>query len=296
MKKPITNKLEIGWDLAMISFSVLLKNKVLFIFPILSTISLLFVLASFLGGVIAITNIHIPENIIEYIFEELMISANYMMLFAFYLVNYFVIIFFNMGLMHSALMVFNGNKPKVGRALLFCFSRIGSIFVWSILSATVGFIFRLIEDKSEYIGSIISGLLGMLWSVMTFFVVPIMAYEKLNLKAAIKRSSKLLKKTYGERLGAFSAFGILWILILIAVIIPIYVLYRNNHLSNDMFLYTVGIFVCIISVFMATADIIFKAAAYQFSVGGATGEFDKGNLDSIFIEQKNLKKGFKQED
>ena len=79
---------------------------------------------------------------------------------------------------------------------------------------------RIIEDKNEKIAAVIAGIFGMLWSVLTFFVIPVMAYENLGVFQAIKRSSSLLKNTWGERVGANFAFGMIGFIMFILIAVP----------------------------------------------------------------------------
>ena len=88
----IFNRLSNGWQISMNSFKVLRANKQLIIFPILSSISLMLVLASFVTVVLAgsgwdVDNIQEPGQV-----------GSILVLFLYYLVNYFVVVFFNMSI------------------------------------------------------------------------------------------------------------------------------------------------------------------------------------------------------
>ena len=80
-----------GWELAKESFNVLRMDKELLVFPLVSGLSCLLVLASF----------GLPLWNSEYaatLFQDGQAPQDplaYVLLFAFYLVNYFVIVFFN---------------------------------------------------------------------------------------------------------------------------------------------------------------------------------------------------------
>src|SRR5215471_15122659 len=168
-----------GWTIAMNSFKVLKENKQLVIFPILSGISLMLVIGSFVVGILATAGWDV-ENI-----EGGRWFFNYGIMFLFYLVNYFIVVFFNMALIHCTHLYFKGEKPSVSDGLRFSLSRIGVIFSWAVVAATVGFILRIIQENAGWLGKIITGLIGVVWSIATFFVVPIIAYEKLGPLAAI---------------------------------------------------------------------------------------------------------------
>ena len=65
------------------------------------------------------------------------------------------------------------------------------------MAATVGLIFRLLEENLGKIGQIIAALAGVAWSITTFFVVPVLAYENLTPIAAFKRSAQIMKEKWG---------------------------------------------------------------------------------------------------
>src|SRR5215204_814828 len=88
------DRLSNGWTLAMNSFRVLKENKQLIIFPVLSGISLVLVMGSFVLIFWGI-NGWPDENA-----EDPRSLSNYLLMFLFYLVNYFVVVFFNMALIH----------------------------------------------------------------------------------------------------------------------------------------------------------------------------------------------------
>src|SRR5690349_6668954 len=97
-------RLSNGWKIAMNSFKVLQANKHLIIFPILSSISLILVIASFFTGLLAYAGWDIDR------IEEFDQSTYYLFAFCFYIVNYFIIVFFNMALIHCTRLYFHGEE------------------------------------------------------------------------------------------------------------------------------------------------------------------------------------------
>src|SRR5687768_10017431 len=212
------DRLSNGWTLAMNSFKVLKENKQLIIFPMLSGISLVLVMGSFILVFLGVNGW--PEEGAED-------SSNltyYLYLFLFYLVNYFVVVFFNMALIHCTRLYFRGEEVSINAGLRFSLSRIGTIFSWSVFAAIVGSILRIIQEESGIIGKIITGIIGIVWSVATFFVVPIIAYENLGPIAAFKRSAQMMKQKWGESLGANFSFGLIQFLAMIVLIIPCFII------------------------------------------------------------------------
>src|SRR5687767_15620888 len=101
-------RLSNGWTLAMNSFKVLKENKQLVIFPILSGISLVLVMGSFILVFLGINGW--PDDSVEGSSSNL---TYYLYMFIFYLVNYFVVVFFNMALIHCTRLYFRGEEVSV---------------------------------------------------------------------------------------------------------------------------------------------------------------------------------------
>src|SRR3954454_24668651 len=94
----IFTRLSNGWSIAMNSFKVLQAKKQLIVFPILSGFSLLLVTASFLTAALAKSGWHFSS------IEHYSKPMQYSLLFLFYFINYFVVVFFNVALMHCTRM------------------------------------------------------------------------------------------------------------------------------------------------------------------------------------------------
>jgi hypothetical protein len=184
-----------GWNIAMNSFAVLKENRQLILFPILSGISMILVIASFVVVLIAAGRWDLD------VVSDRSDIINYVFVFLYYLVNYFVIVFFNTALIHCTHLYFNGEEPTIAKGLRFSLSRIGVLLSWAAFAATVGTALRILQDNLGSIGKIVTGLIGIVWSVTTFFVVPVIAYENLGPIAAFKRSASLMKEKWGESLA-----------------------------------------------------------------------------------------------
>jgi hypothetical protein len=59
---------------------------------------------------------------------------------------------------------------------------------------------KALENAHERAGAIVSALLGTAWSVITYFVVPVLVVEKVGPFDAMGRSLALLRRTWGEAL------------------------------------------------------------------------------------------------
>ena len=196
-------RLSNGFELARSSWQVLREDKKLIVFPIISGLGCLLVLASFAVPLAVFTR-----------WNEFMDNQNnfrppvwmYVVAFAFYFCNYFVIVFCNAALISCALLRFNGESCTLTDGFQAAASRLPQILAWALVSATVGVVLKVIENANEKVGEFVSAILGTAWTIMTYFVVPVLVVEKLGPFAAVGRSIEILKKTWGESL--VGGFGI----------------------------------------------------------------------------------------
>ena len=268
------DRLSNGWKLAMNSFKVLKENKQLIIFPFLSGISLVLIMGSFVLVFLGVNGWDL-ENA-----GDQGRIGTYLMMFLFYVVNYFVVVFFNMALIHCTRLYFRGEEVTVNAGLRFSLSRIGTIFSWALFAGTVGTILRIIQEESGIIGKIITGLLGVVWSIATFFVVPVIAYENLGPIAAFKRSAQMMKQKWGESLGATFSFGIIQFIAIIILIIPCFFIGAAIHPIAGVALAILGAF--LITAVFSAAQTIFVSAVYHNITDEPVKHFNQQMIDSLF--------------
>ncbi len=271
------DRLSNGWKLSMNSLKILKANQQLIIFPILSGISLLLVIGSFFTVTLANAGWD-PENI-----GEVSSAGYYALLFLFYLVNYFIIVFFNMALIHCTRMYFKGEEVSVKAGLQFSLSRVGAIFSWAVFAATVGLILKTIQENSGLIGKIITGIIGIVWSVTTFFVVPVIAYENLGPIGAFKRSTQMMKQKWGESLAAGFSFGLIKFLAILIIGFLLFLIGSIVHPFLGIGLAVIAAF--IIMAIMSAAETIFVSAVYHNINGDPVEHFSQQLIDDLFTKK-----------
>lgn len=194
-----------GWNLAIESWRVLRLDKELLVFPLLSGLACVLVLASFAGPLWLTGYIEVLGDNPDAHRDPIA----WLLLFAFYTVNYFVIVFFNAALVACAAIRFRGGDPTVSDGLSAAGQRLPQIAGWALVSATVGVILRLIESRSERAGQFVASLLGTAWTIVTFFVVPVLVLEGVGPIDAGKRSLAIIREAWGESLVANFGIGLL---------------------------------------------------------------------------------------
>lgn len=217
----------------------------------------------------------------------------YIYAFAFYFCCFFVIVFFNTALTACAMKVYSGGSPTVAYGLSIAVKRLPAILAWALVSASVGLALKAIENVHEKLGKWIAALIGTAWTVLTYFVVPVLVLEEANPFTAVKKSATTLKKTWGEGvLGNFS-LGLFAIVLAIPVYLVVGALLYMGFTTGSTTLMGLAILVAVLSLILlaaanSAADTIFKALLYNFATGGTIPEeVDEDQLSSAFGSPPN---------
>ena len=216
-----------GWNLSKQSWQVLKLDKELILFPLLSGIACLLVTASFAVPVLALVEVDRPTSQTATA-DGSQTSPTDVLTFlgalAYYVANYFVIIFFNSALIACALIRFKGGNPTLRDGFSAAFARLPQIFCWALVAGTVGMLLRMLQSNTENrLSRFLVSLLGVAWSSATYFVVPVIVVEKLGPLAAGRRSLDILRSTWGESLGARFGIGCIVALMMLVSFVPVIV-------------------------------------------------------------------------
>lgn len=271
-----------SWSLIKSSAKVLQADRELLIFPILSSIAVLALSAVFF----------VPMLLVGY-FNKMASQglglADYLILFLFYLLQYLIIFFSNTALVGAAMIRIRGGDPTVKDGIKIAYDRFVSIFFYALIAATVGILLSFVKNKGNTLAKIVVSLIGFVWNVATFLVVPVLAVEDVGPIEAIKRSVAYLKNTWGEQLiGSFS-IGALFNLVLIVIMVAAGALVALlvNAGAQPWAYFAVAavavLFVLAISLVNSTLTGIYTAAVYQYaSTGDAGNYFDSSVIKDAF--------------
>ena len=267
----MANAFSRSWEITKLSFNVIKQDRELLVFPILAVIfSVAFIAAILFPPIIS----GLTAANTEYYG-----IAEYAILFLVYLGLSFIATFFNVCVVYTAKKRFEGGNATLGESINFAVSRISPVFLWSVVSATVGIILRLIDEMAERAGRsgqillyITRSILGMVWGIVTVFVIPGMVYYNLGPFDAIKKSVAVLKKTWGESLIRYYGLGLAQFLFMIigaVLFIPIFMVLSAIGIFGIITSVIIGIlyFLTVILVF-GIASQIFNTALFVYADSG----------------------------
>src|SRR5262245_12838186 len=134
----------------------------------------------------------------------------------------FAVIYFNVALAAGADQVLRGEQPDIPAARGVARSRIGSIAAWALVSAVVSVVLGAVRDRGSAVGGIVATVGGAIWSLVTFLVVPVLAFEGIGPFAAMKRSAGLFRQRWGQQVtGNVVIGGIAGLAVVIGVAVAV---------------------------------------------------------------------------
>ncbi len=248
-----------GLALVQQSYAVLKHDKEIMLFPLISMILTIALFFSFMIPLFFMSDGAPIQHS----------SMYYLGLFGYYLISYFIVIFFNTGLITCAHIRLNGGDPTFSDGIRNAAKHIGRIFVWALISATVGIVLQMISERSNMLGKIAVALVGMAWSLLTFFVVPVMIFENVSVIQSIKQSGHLFKKTWGENvIGQFS-MGFFFMILGLLGVIPIAAgIILKSGLLVLISLPFVVLYWVLLGIISSSLNGIFTTALYTYAKTG----------------------------
>lgn len=269
-------------ELARASWSVVQADKELMWFPVMSFIALVLILGSVAAPVVVLGGLG-PETAAE------PSPVSWLGVLAFYVLAYFIGLFFNTALVGAAMIRLDGGNPTVGDGLRIAWSRVGRIFGYACIAATVGMFLRALEDRVGWIGTIIVKLIGVAWALATFLVVPVLVTRDIGPVDAVKESAVLLKETWGENIignvGLSFAFGVAYFGLLVLFGVAIGLAIQANLPAVIAALVLVGVVsFLLLATLQATMQGVYSAALYRHATHSGTQVpgFGPGLLEAAF--------------
>lgn len=253
-----------SWQLVKASAAVLRSDRELMLFPLLSGVATLVVLATFLVPVFALR-----------IFDGGFSVGGAVLGFLFYFCQYSVIIFFNCALVGAAMIRLDGGDPTLRDGFAAARSRLPAILGYAAIAATVGVLLQGLKSRdNNFLVRLVGSGLGAAWTLATFLVVPVLVSRDIGPIDALKQSVALLKRTWGEnavgQLGIGAAFGLLtFALALLGIGLTVLAAQASVALAVAVAVLAV-LAVLLLGIYQAALSGIYSAALYRYAVSHET--------------------------
>ena len=257
-------------DLLSETWRVLVKDRELLLFPVMSgAVTLIIILSFLLPAIFFGLTDQISRTNPIFIFAAIYI---------FYFVSYAVVIFFNTGLITCAAIRLSGGDPTIRDGLSNAIRHLGSILAWAAVAASVGLILDTISRRSGLLGRILIAIIGFVWSLSTFLVIPVMIFEDKGVFEAVHESFALLKRTWGENIIANFTLGILYIPAILMMLFCVVTPFFGNIWVIFASISVTILLIAVAGIVHSALQGIFITALYYYARTGEMPHYIRGDI------------------
>ncbi len=221
---PKRGKLKTGWLLFKQSLSIIMRHPGLWRYMVMSIGINLVITIIFAGAIL----VDILTNQQLLVLQTSSGESDFTPTIALYGIAAIVVyistvvsFFYATGLAAHTLALFKGSQSTYAQNIAVARQKLPAILTFSLITVTVGFLLRLLEQRFQLIGFIVARIIGLGWELATTFVIAIIADSNKNGASAIGESVQLFRATWGETItGRVSLAGLL-IIIYLFVSVPL---------------------------------------------------------------------------
>jgi hypothetical protein len=248
-----------GWRLAKASWQVLSRDRELLAIPLIAGLLSLLVFAAVAGpGVLLLDGGSENDSSSSWAIWIVLAVAG--------LLATWVSVIGQAAVVSGAGQRMDGADPTLGSAFAGARTRTGRLFEWAVLATVVAIVLDVIQERLGLAGRILGSLGGLAFSVMSFLALPVIVFEDVGAIDGFKRSSQLLRGTWGEQLTFTFGMG----LVGIVAALPGVALAVGLGVTGVAALQVVGVVLGALWVLAVVAVVsclsaVFKTALYRYA-------------------------------
>ena len=218
--------------------------------------------------------------------------AGYVVVFIYYVLAYFIVNLYAAGLVANTIDIFHGQSKPYKEYMKLARSKAGTLFMFSVIEATIGMILRAIAERSRLLGRIIVWIVGAAWSIARLFVIPVIVTTDESAVSSIKTSTLLLKATWGENIIGRLGFGIatfLIYLLLFVIAIPVVIATAalGGVIGAAVGVSLVVVAFLVVTIFFSAASSVLNTALFYYAqYKQVPAAYDPELMNSVFVPGK----------
>ena len=225
-------------------------------------------------------------------------GTNLLMILAFYLFLSVGMMYLQVALVATLQSYLAGGGLAFSEGFSIASARRGPLVRWAVVAASVGWVLRYLEwaarRRTGYAGGVASrvtsSMFGSAWSIATFFAVPIIAAEGPNVRDALRRSSLVVRRRWGETI--VSTVGIapfMTVLALALAAVPfiaglglLAVGGTMGDVLGAVFLILAGFVLLFARITAGMLSAVYAGVLYRHATGGGSPMFPQEMVDEAF--------------
>jgi Family of unknown function (DUF6159) len=259
-----------SWSLVKSSFRLLRHDRKLLVLPLVSLITIGLSGAAWLVTVWSVHPLVQTRTVFDgFGMKEktgLSLTPLTIAMLAFgFAVLTFVSMFFNAALIYGANQRLSGQEPTLRSSLRGAGKHVGPIALWALFSATIVVVARGAAQRAGLLGRIVISIVGTLWAVATFFVLPILIIEGASVNEAFDRSKSMVRRTWGEQVIGNAAISYLFgpVMLITMIIVGLGAIF----VSYWLLLLLPFVLLAVITLSNAVS-VVFSTVLYHFANSG----------------------------
>jgi hypothetical protein len=212
-----------------------------------------------------------------------------------YFASMFLATFFNVAFYSEIIAALNGKGVSFRRGFSTARSRLPSILAWSLLAGLVGWIIRSIEERLPFAARIVTGLIGMAWSIAAVFAIPVIIQEQpmRNPVKILQQSALALKRTWGEGLIGYVGFSagsaIIFLCSVPLLLLAAFLAFSLERYWLSAVVAAIWVFsLLFIAYISSVAGHVYRCALYIYAAEGVVAEpYNQDLLDMAWKVKKS---------
>jgi hypothetical protein len=193
--------------------------------------------------------------------------------------------FFNAAVAHCAFRYFDGAEPTVEEGLRAAWAARRTIAVWALTSATLGTVLYVLEDTFGFLGSAARLVFDIAWSLLTFFVVPVIVVEDApDLRTILRESGSAFRETWGESVTASLGISLAVLPVILAGGVCFAIAYLALSGPSAWLVGGVGLLAAVAGIVTSQVlGMIARVALYEYATSGdRVGPFEGRDPADVF--------------
>jgi hypothetical protein len=266
-----------GWKLTKLSWRIIREQPAALAMPLVAAAAEGAIAAGYVFGVTG-THVFRDNNAVHYIeLYPLLVVLTLVATFA----NAVIVAIADARLRQQPISVRQALSDTVGRLPL--------LLGWALLSATVGLVLRILEERLPIAGRIAAAVAGVAWSLATVLVVPVLVLEGVGPVTAVRRSGQLFRERWGEQLSGQAMIG----LPIFLCSLPFFII--GGVIASKVLVLGIVIIALTLGIMVALSGAlsgVFQTALYRYAVDGQSPQsFADGDLADAFRPKKRRFQG-----
>lgn len=182
----------------------------------------------------------------------------------------------------------DGGEPTVGTSLATALHRGGRLLEWALLSTVVALVLDAVSDRLGFAGQILGSLGNLAFRVLSFLALPVIVFEDVGAIEGFRRSSRLLRSTWGEQLMFTFGIGALGFLAgMLGFLVALTLVLTEVTVLAILGVVVGGLWILAVVTVTSALSAVFKAALYRHAHRlPVDPSFDPEDLDDAFVPRR----------